>query len=181
MPGKRDRARCAVEDRGHRPARSHTLVLGPTPAQVGSRPTPAPLQAGDAPALSGSAVHPSPATAPREERRGEPVPRPLVSAAAAAAGAAGEAAFGGGQRGAFPGQAAGQTRAAASWATLSGCLQGGGSPAKHRRRKCDLVPLPTESHQAHTGCSTEQSPKMATKEAAAFKANTRFAVGAEKL
>lgn len=80
----------------------------------------------------GSAVCLSPATAPGKEWRGEPVPQPLVSAAAAAAGVAGEAASGGGQRGVFPGQAAGQMRAAASWVMLSGYLQGGGSSAKHQ-------------------------------------------------
>lgn len=91
------------------------------------------LQAGDTPAVPrGSVACPSPAATPRKKQRGEPVPRPLASAAAAAAGAAGEAAFGGGQRGVFPGQASGQMRAAASWATLSGYLQGEGSPAKHQ-------------------------------------------------
>lgn len=95
---------------------------------------------------------------------GQPVPQPLVSAAAAAAGAAGEAAFGGGQKGAFLGRAAGQTRAEASWVRLSGYLQGGGNPAKHQCWMSDPVPLAT-------GCGTEQPSKIPRKEAAEFKAN----------
>lgn len=129
----------------------------------------------------GSVVCPSPATAPGKEWRGEPVPRPLVSAAAAAAGAAGEAASGGGQRGVFPGRAAGQMRAAASWVTLSGYLQGGGSSAKHQCQKCDPLALTSDSHRAHTSFGTEQPPKIPRKEAAAFKAKAHFAEGADNL
>lgn len=86
------------------------------------------------------------------------MPLPLESAAVAAAGAAGGAASGGEQRGGFPGQAAAQTRGAASWVTLSGYLQGGGSPAKHQHPNYDPVPLATGSPQAHTGCSPSKYP-----------------------
>lgn len=158
MLEKRNRAGCAAEREGTLPSLLPCSGVRVYPGSVRSPPTPVPPQAGDALSPRDSVAHPSPATAPRKERRGQPVPQQLASAAAAAAGAAGEAAFGGGQKGVFPGQAAGQRRAAASWAMLSGYLQGGGGPAKHQCRKRDLVPLATESRQGHMGCSTEQPP-----------------------
>lgn len=104
--------------------------------------------------------------APRKQCWDKPVPQPLVSAAAAAAGAAAGAAFGGVRTEVCPGQAAGWTTAAASWAKRSGCPQGGSSPATHQRQygqPCASTAMRVARHRA--------VPEISRNKAAAFQVN----------